>query len=122
MSSSTTLSEVRATTKYTLSTAGAPASGMAPRQKRSLREQGAKFLPLFATEKKGIVAAVIAIVWSSLATLFAPVLIVRAIDTDVKSGNMHGLLISALLVFLIYVTGGVASYVQVLSMGGVGRR
>ena len=124
MSSSTTLSEVRATTKYTLSTAGAaPNTPGAPGpKKRSMREVGAKFLPLFATEKSGVAVAVIAIIWNSLATLIAPVLIVRAIDTDVKGGNMHGLLIQALIVFLIYVTGGIASYVQVLSMGGVGRR
>jgi ATP-binding cassette subfamily B protein len=83
---------------------------------------GAKFLPLFATEKGGFAVAVIAIIWGSLATLFAPVLIIRAIDTDVKGRHMQDLLMHALVVFLIYVTGGIASYVQVLSMGGVGRR
>lgn len=116
MSSSTTLSEVRATTKYTLSTA------MGPRPKKSLRESTAKLWPLFATEKGACVAAVAAIVWNSLATLIAPILIVRAIDTDVKGGNMRGLLIDALLVFVIYVSGGIASYVQVRTMGAVGRR
>ncbi len=116
MSSSTTLSEVRATTKYTLDT------GKAPGQKRSLRESGKKFLPLFATEKKPFIAAVAAITISSIATLVAPIVIVRTIDTDIRLKNTHGLLISALIVLAIYVTGSVASYVQVITMGGVGRR
>jgi ATP-binding cassette subfamily B protein len=102
--------------KYTLETA------KGPRQKRSLKETGRKFLPLFAAEKKPFYAAVAAIVISSVATLVAPVIIVRTIDTDVRLKNTHGLMISALFVLAIYITGSVASYVQVITMGGVGRR
>jgi ATP-binding cassette, subfamily B, bacterial len=102
--------------KYTLETAKGPG------KKRSLRESGKKFIPLFATEKKPFIAAVFAIVLSSIATLVAPVVIVRTIDTDIRLKNTHGLLISALIVLAIYVTGSVASYVQVITMGGVGRR
>jgi len=101
--------------KYTLSPATRP-------QKRSLRESGRKFLPLFATEKKPFIAAVFAIVFSSVATLVAPIVIVRTIDTDIRLKNTHGLIISALVVLAIYVSGSVASYVQVITMGGVGRR
>lgn len=121
MSSSTTPSAARATTKYTLETAQA-AFAKGPRPKRSLRESGRKFLPLFVTEKKPFIAAMGAIVLSSIATLVAPVIIVRTIDTDVRLKNMHGLLISSLFVLAIYITGSVASYVQVITMGGVGRR
>ena len=95
---------------------------MARRPKRSLRESGAKLLPLFAMEKPACVAAVAAIVWNSLATLVAPVLIVRAIDTQMRGHNMRGLLWSCLFIFLISVSGGIASYIQVRTMGGVGRR
>ncbi len=102
--------------KYTLETA------KGPRQQRSLREYGSKFLPLFATERAPFAGAVAAILISSGATLVAPVIIVRTIDTDIRLKNMHGLLISALFVFLIYAAGAVASYVQVRTMGGVGRR
>ena len=35
---------------------------------------------------------------------------------------MHGLLISALIVLAIYIAGALASYIQVITMGGVGRR
>src|SRR5580704_17623645 len=107
MSNSTIPSEARATTKYTLSPATRP-------QKRSLRESGRKLVLLLATEKKPFIAAVGAIVFSSIATLVAPIVIVRAIDTDVRLKNMHGLLISSLFVLAIYITGSVASYIQVI--------
>ncbi len=107
--------------KYTLETAK-PGLGKAPGKKRSLREYGRKFLPLFPGEKKPFIAAVCAIVLSSIATLVAPVFIVRTIDTDIRLKNTHGLLMSSLLVLAIYITGSVASYVQVITMGGVGRR
>jgi ATP-binding cassette, subfamily B, bacterial len=93
-----------------------------PGQKRSLRESGRKLIPLFATEKRSFVGALVALVFSSLTTLVAPVLIIRIINTDIRLKNMHGLVIGALLVLGIYVAGGVASYVQVITMGGVGRR
>jgi ATP-binding cassette, subfamily B, bacterial len=93
-----------------------------PRPKRSLWESGRKFLPLFAREKSHFIAALIAISLSSIATLVAPVFIVRAIDTDIRLKNTHGLLISSLIVLGIYVMGAVASYIQVRTMGGVGRR
>ncbi len=115
MSNSTIPSEAPATMKYTLSPATRP-------QKRSLRESGRKFLPLFAMEKKPFLAAVAAIVFSSIATLVAPVLIVRTIDTDIRLRNTHGLVISALVILAIYVSGSIASYIQVITMGSVGRR
>ena len=93
-----------------------------PGQKRSLRESSKKFLPLFATEKGPFIGAVVAIVFSSLATLVAPVLIIRIINTDIRLKNIHGLWVWSLVVLAIYVAGAAASYVQVITMGGVGRR
>jgi ATP-binding cassette subfamily B protein len=93
-----------------------------PGQKRSVWESSKKLIPLFATEKLPFIAAMVAIVLSSLATLFAPVLIIRIINTDIRLKNTQGLLIGSLVVLLIYAAGAVASYVQVITMGGVGRR
>ncbi len=112
-----TASAARATTKYTLEKA-LPGAG----PKKSLRETGKTFLPLLATEKPNVIVAVVAIVISSLATLVAPVLIIRAIDTYIRPKHGQGLLSAALIVLAIYVAGAVASYVQVRTMGGVGRR
>jgi ATP-binding cassette subfamily B protein len=93
-----------------------------PRPKRSLRESSKKFMPLFASEKRPFIGALVALVLSSLATLLAPLLIVRIIDTDLRLKDAHGLLMGSLAVLGIYVTGCIASYVQVITMGGVGRR
>src|SRR5580704_5085360 len=116
MSNSTIPSGARAIMKYKLDTQERTGP------KRSLRESGKKFLPLFADEKGAFSAAMVAIVLSSLATLVAPVLIIRIINTDLRLKNFHGLLIWSLAVFAIYVAGAVASYVQVITIGGVGRR
>jgi ATP-binding cassette, subfamily B, bacterial len=121
MSSSTTHSAAPATTKYTLETAASPL-GKGPKPKRSFREYRQKYGPLFANEKAPFTGACIAITLSSMATLVAPVFIVRTIDTDIRGKNMHGLLLSSLLVLAIYIAGSVASYIQVRTMGGVGRR
>jgi ATP-binding cassette, subfamily B, bacterial len=121
MSSSTTLNAAPATTKYTLNTtqAGAP---QGKGQKRSFRETGKKFIPFFATEKPAFIGACIAVTLSSMASLIAPVYIVRTIDNNIRNKDTRGLLLHALLVFVIYATGAVASYVQVRTMGSVGRR
>src|ERR1700730_13845077 len=98
MSNSTIPSEARATMKYTLSAATRP-------QKRSLWESSGKFIPLFAAEKGPFTAAIVAIVISSIATLVAPMVVVRTIDTDIRLKDTHGLVMSSLLVLAIYVTG-----------------
>ena len=101
--------------KYTLETSQ-------PGQKRSFREISKKFLPLFSSERGPFVGACLAITLNSMAALIAPVFIVRTIDRDIKGNNPHGLLIHSLLVLAIYLAGGVASYLNVLLMGTVGRR
>jgi ATP-binding cassette, subfamily B, bacterial len=93
-----------------------------PGQKRSLRESSKKFLPLFATEKGPFIGALVAIVFSSLAILVAPVLIIRIINTDIRLKNTHGLWVWSLVVLAIYIAGAAANYTQVLTMGSVGRR
>ena len=66
--------------------------------------------------------AVTAMLIGSSATLLAPVIIGHAIDTYVRLKDTHGLLMSALVLVAVYLVGIVASYTQILTMGGVGRR
>lgn len=81
-----------------------------------------RFLPLVAGERGRILLAVTAMLISSSATLLAPVIIARAIDKYVRLKDTHGLLMSALLLVAVYLVGVGASYTQILTMGGVGRR
>jgi ATP-binding cassette, subfamily B, bacterial len=90
--------------------------------KSSLRAGIKRFLPLVAEERRHIVVAVIAMLASSSATLVAPIIIGRAIDTYVRLKDTRGLLLSAVLLLAVYLAGVAASYTQILTMGGVGRR
>lgn len=90
--------------------------------KSSLRAGIKRFLPLVAEERGHLLVAVIAMLTSSAATLVAPIIIGRAIDTYVRLKDTRGLLLSALLLLGVYLIGIAASYTQILTMGGVGRR
>ena len=59
---------------------------------------------------------------SSGATLVGPVIIGHAVDTYVRLKDSHGLLLAAILLLAVYAIGVVASYTQIRTMGGVGRR
>ena len=95
-------------------------SGSGP--KKSLRDTGKRFVPLLAAEKSNVILAFAGIVISSITALVAPVMIIRAIDKYIRPRQGNGLIAAALLVFAVYLAGSVASYIQVRTMGGIGRR
>jgi len=90
--------------------------------KASLRAGIKRFVPLVAAERGYIVVAVAAMLISAGATLLAPAIIARAIDTDIRMKDMRGLLVSAVILSVVYLIGVAASYMQIRTMGGVGRR
>jgi len=90
--------------------------------KRSLRAGIKRFAPLIVPERGHLAVAMVAMLVSSCATLLGPVIIGRAVDTYVRLKDSRGLLLSSVLLLAIYVIGVVASYTQIRTMGGVGRR
>lgn len=90
--------------------------------KRSLRAGIKRFAPLIVPERGHLVVAMAAMLVSSCATLAGPVIIGHAVDTYVRLKDSRGLLLSSVLLLAIYVIGVVASYTQIRTMGGVGRR
>ena len=90
--------------------------------KRSLRAGIKRFAPLIVPERGHLVVAMAAMLVSSCATLVGPVIIGHAVDTYVRLKDSRGLLLSSVLLLAIYVIGVVASYTQIRTMGGVGRR
>jgi ATP-binding cassette subfamily B protein len=102
--------------KYKLETARAPGG------KRSLRVGVKRFAPLIVPERAPLAGAVAAMLVSSGATLVGPVIIGRAIDTYVRMKDSRGLLLSSVVLLAVYLIGVVASYTQIRTMGGVGRR
>jgi ATP-binding cassette subfamily B protein len=103
-------------TKYKLETTKAVAA------KRSLRAGIKRFVPVIVPERSYLAVAVAAMLVSSGATLIGPVIIGRAVDTYVRLKDGRGLLLSAAVLIAVYVIGVVASYTQIRTMGGVGRR
>ena len=90
--------------------------------KTSLRAGIKRFVPLVAEERGHIAVALVAMLVSSGATLVAPVIIGRAIDTYIRLKDSRGLLMSSMVLLAVYLIGIVGSYTQILTMGGVGRR
>jgi ATP-binding cassette subfamily B protein len=78
--------------------------------------------PLMAGERGRVATAFAATVVSSGSTLLAPVIIARAVDIYMSTGDFAGVLRSALVLLGAYLVGLVAAYVQTRQMGTVGRQ
>ncbi|MBZ5526155.1 MAG: ABC transporter ATP-binding protein/permease [Acidobacteriia bacterium] len=116
MSRSMTPNAAPATTKYTLET------GRGPVQKPSLRAGLQRLLPLMAGERVHVIAAFTALAISTAASLTGPVIVGRTVDHYIGAKDYPGLVSSSLLLLGVYLAGVFASYMQVRTMGSVGRR
>jgi ATP-binding cassette, subfamily B, bacterial len=106
--------------KYTLETSKAIGKGDG---KRGTLGAGVKrFLPLMKPETGLVVVALLAMAISTGASLVGPIMIGRGIDTFVRLKDSHGLLVTSMVLMAVYLVGVVASYTQIRTMGGVGRR
>ena len=81
-----------------------------------------RFVPLIVPERGHLAIAVAAMLVSSSATLVGPAIISRAVDTYVRLKDSRGLLLSSGLLLAVYLIVVVATYTQILTMGGVGSR
>ena len=80
-----------------------------------------RFLPLMKPETGRMAVALAAMLISTAAALMAPVIIGRGVDTYVRLKDNPGLRNAALILAAVYLVGVVASYLQIRTMGGVGR-
>ena len=80
-----------------------------------------RLAPLMTDLRGRVAIAFAATIVSSVSGLMAPVIIGRAVDLYIRGGNYAGVLRSAGLLLASYLVGLVASYVQTLQMGTVGR-
>ncbi len=79
-------------------------------------------IPLLQGERKALTVAGLAILINTGSVLIGPIIIGRIIDTYIATKNERGILLSALALLCIYFIGLGASYLQIIRMGGVGRR
>ena len=81
-----------------------------------------RLVPLLAEERRSVAIALVAIFASEAATLLVPIIVAHVVDTYFVSKDFHGILIFSGVLVVIYLIGLLASYTQVKTMGGVGRR
>ena len=81
-----------------------------------------RLLPLMAEEGKAVALAVVAILVTSATTLIVPILIAHIVDTYFVNKDFHGVLVYSGWLSLIFLAGLASNYLQVKTMGGVGRR
>ena len=90
--------------------------------KRTLSAGVKRFTPLMKSETGRVIVALGAMLISTGSALVAPVIIGRGIDTYVRLKDSSGLLRASMLLLAVYLVGVVASYIQIRTMGGIGRR
>ena len=81
-----------------------------------------RLLPLMAEEGKAVTLAFVAILVTSAASLVVPMVVAHIVDKYIIGKDFHGVLIFSGLLAGIYFVGLVSNYLQVKTMGGVGRR
>ncbi len=81
-----------------------------------------RLVPLMKEESRSVTYAFIAIFISSAATLVVPIIIGHIVDVYIQNKNFHGVLVFSAILAVVYIVGLIASYIQVKTMGGVGRR
>src|ERR1700722_13328463 len=92
------------------------------REKGVLGTAVRRLLPLMKEEKAAVSIALVAIFITSASTLVAPVLIAHTIDAYIQTKNIGGVLEFSGILLAIYIVGAIFNYVQVRTMGAVGRR
>ena len=92
------------------------------KEKGVLHTTWTRLVPLMVEEGKAVALAFVAILVSSVATLIVPILISHIVDVYIATKNFSGVVQYSWMLLGIFIIGLIASYVQVKTMGGVGRR
>ncbi len=92
------------------------------REKGVLGTAVRRLLPLMKEEKRSVAIALVAILITSAMTLIAPVIIAHTIDTYIQNKIFSGVVEFSVILLFIYIIGAISNYIQVRTMGAVGRR
>ena len=92
------------------------------KEKSVLSTAWKRLIPLMAEENRSVAIAMVATLVNSAATLVVPIIIAHTVDVYIVNKDFHGIVLSSGILFAIFLVGMVASYIQVKTMGGVGRR
>lgn len=90
-------------------------------KKKTLGSAWQSLAPILGPEKMNIAIAIVAVIISSAANLITPVLIAHVIDTAIATRNFGLVLQYSGFLFVVYIIGLIAAYIQTIRMGTVGR-
>src|SRR5450432_1830886 len=94
----------------------------AQQQKASTLSILGKLLLLIKDERQNLLLALTAILINSGLNLLNPFIVGYTIDKYILTKDFHGVLVWSLMLLGVYLVGLGSSYVQTITMGGVGRR
>ncbi len=92
------------------------------KQKGVLATAWRRLVPLMSEEKRPVIISILAILVSSAVSLAVPVIIAHIVDVYIVAKNFHGVLMFSGLLAIIFIAGLASNYIQIITMGGVGRR
>jgi ATP-binding cassette subfamily B protein len=81
-----------------------------------------KLYPFLQDEKWKLIFSTIAIIFSSLLSLFAPIIVAHVIDTYILTKRISGVVEFSYLLLAMFIVGAGTNYVQTRLMGAVGQR
>jgi ATP-binding cassette subfamily B protein len=81
-----------------------------------------RLVPLMAEEKRPVIIALVAILVTSAVSLVVPIIVAHIVDVYFIGKNFHGVLMFSGLLAAIFLVGLGSNYLQIITMGGVGRR
>lgn len=92
------------------------------KEKSVLSTAWKRLVPLMREEGRSVALAIAAIVVSSAVTLSVPIIIARVVDVSVATGDFGGVVRYSAVLLGIFLVGLASNYLQIKTMGGVGRR
>lgn len=92
------------------------------KQKGVLKTAWHRLVPLLAEEKRSMIISIVAILINSISSLVVPIIIAYTIDVYIVEKNFHGVLLSSGVLIVIFIIDLVSRYIQIRTMGSVGRR
>ena len=81
-----------------------------------------RLIPLMSEEATPVIIALVAILVTSAVSLVVPIIIAHIVDVYLVGKNFHGVLMFSGLLAAIFFVGLGSNYLQIITMGGVGRR
>ncbi len=87
----------------------------------SSKEAFGKLLPLLKEHKKPLFFCLLLLSGSTLLSLYWPILMKRAMDVDIKSGNIRGLILTVILIAVIQAVTLILRYIQTVRLEIIGQ-